>query len=374
MNDNLQPTPPPADSSPAAAAPAPSLPQGETVLMAPRKRSLFGRVLSALGLLVVFGSISLNVTLIGIIASQAMARHRRGMATKVVRAGQRDQTVAVYHLQSVIHPGAVEAFQKFFDEVIKDDNVKAVVVRVVSPGGSVTSSNQIRRMVRQLKEAGKTVVVSMGGMAASGGYYISAPAHEIIAEPTTITGSIGVLMTYFVLEGTLEEIGIEPVVIKSTHADLWKDAGSPLRQITPREREHLLAILDTYQEQFERVVRDGRGKRLKTKTTTHSMTVGEGDNARVVKVTETAPFNGKAYLAADAQALGLIDGIGYRADAIARAAELANLDDRHVLQFLARRSPLQQLLDAKSSSALHLGPELLDRLQTPRFEMIWKAD
>ena len=322
----------------------------------------------------VFGSISLNVTLIGVIASQAMARRTRGMATKVVRAGQSDQTVAVYHLQSVIQPEAVEAFQKFFDKVIKDDNVKAVVFRVVSPGGSVTSSDQIRRMVRQLKEAGKTVVVSMGGVAASGGYYISAPADEIFAEPTTITGSIGVLMTYFVLEGTLEEIGVEPVVIKSTHADLWKDAASPLRKPTPREREHLLAILDTYQKQFEQVVRDGRGKRLKTTTTTHSMTVGEGDDARVVKVTETAPFNGKVYLAADAQALGLIDGIGYRGDAIARAAELAGLDKPHVLQFLARRSPLQQLLESKSSSALHLGPELLDRLQTPRFEMIWKAD
>ena len=360
MNDNLQPTPP--------------LPPDATLVMAPRKRSLFSRALSALGLLVLFSSISLNVTLISVIANEVVARYRRGMAIKVIHKGQSDQTVAVYHLQGVIQPEAVEAFQKFFDEVITDDNVKAVVVRVVSPGGSVTSSDQIRRMVRELKEADKKVVVSMGGVAASGGYYISAPADEILAEPTTLTGSIGVLMTYFVLEGTLEEIGIEPVVIKSTHADLWKDAASPLRKITPRERKYLLAILDTYQKQFEQVVRDGRGKRLKTITTMHSKTVGEGDDARVVKVTETAPFNGKVYLAADALALGLIDGIGYRADAIARAAELAGLKKPRVLQFLARRSPLELLVEGKSSSVLHLGPELLDRLQTPRFEMIWKAD
>ena len=359
------------DLTPDSVSPVPPAPPAP-VVEGPR-RSSFGRLLMMMGVMAIVGSILLNLVLIMVVGIQVGGAEGR-TAQRTLTEGDPEQTVAIYKLNSIIAPEAVKAFENFQEDVIDDDDVKAVVLRIVSPGGSVSSSDQIRRMVVELKEAGKIVVVSMGDVAASGGYYIAAPADEILAERTTITGSIGVIMSYVLLEGTMDKLGMEPVVIKSTHASAWKDAGSPFRRLSPRERQYLLDILNAYQGQFEQVVRDGRGERLHPREVTVRDTIGEGDDAEVVEIKETEPFNGKIYLPEEAKALGLIDGIGYQSDAVDRAAELAELEDPNVVLYGRRPSMIETLFGAKAPTIETLGPEMLNDLKTPKFEMIWRVE
>ena len=368
MNDEVQSTPTP--------LPLPAGPQSMPVeaVFRPRKRGSFSKMVNTLGVAVVLLSIVLNVYLLMFVAMGAAMRDMPDMATDVITEGKEDQTVAVYKLASIIDGEAAEDFQEFYDAVKDDEDVKAVVLRVVSPGGSVSASAEIYRYVCLLMEAGKKVVVSMGSVAASGGYYISAPADLIVAEDSTITGSIGVVMTYFVMEETMDSLGLEPIVIKSTNADAWKDEGSPFRHPSEREREHLLGLLDHYQQQFETVVTAGRGDRLKTQPELIEETVVEGGERREVRMEKTEPFNGKIYTASEAMALGLIDEIGFLAEAIDRAAELADLDEPNVLEYRRRRSLFGQLFFAKSADPLERGRELITDLQTPRFEFIWRVD
>lgn len=137
---------------------------------------------------------------------------------------------------------------------LKKDNVKAVVLRVDSPGGVVAPSQEIYEEVKKFA-ARKKIVVSMGSMAASGGYYISAPANVIYANPGTITASIGVLIKLSNIEGLLDKVGIKSTTIKTGQ---YKDAGSPERQITPEDRAMFQAVIDSTHQQFIRAVSEGR--------------------------------------------------------------------------------------------------------------------
>ena len=351
-------TPPPASSPPAPYWAYP-----------PRRPSAFKRILLGFGALVLFVSILMNFYLIAVLAASLDGK----FSTTTIREGQEDQTVAVYAVEGIIDRAAAQHFARFYAE-IKGDDVKAVVLRVDSPGGGVTSSDQIHHLVGKLRKDGKKVVVSMGGVAASGGYYISAGADEIIAEPTTITGSIGAIMGWLVIRGTLEKIGMETVMIKSSNARGWKDEISSFKLPDPRQREHLQEILDKIQEKFEDVVRTGRGSRLKPREKTYALEVGEGDEARQETVTETEPLNGKIYLAEESKELGLIDGIGYLTDATDRAAALAGLTDAKVVRYEIRRGLLAELVGAKSSPGLELNVKSLDEFQTPRIMLMWKAE
>ena len=270
----------------------------------------------------------------------------------------------MYHLQ----------FEEFHREIIRDHRVKAVLLRVDSPGGAVAASDQIHSLVVDLKKHGKKVVVSMGAMATSGAYYISAPADRIVAEETTVTGSIGVVMGWMVLRGTLEKIGVESVIIKSHDAEGWKDEISPFRQPDPRQRAHLQTILDDMQKRFEHVVRDGRGEKLMTRVERYTVKVGEGETAREEQRTDLEPFNGKVYLSGEAKELGLIDEIGYMDHAIDLARQLAAAPRAKVVVYRTYRSFLQRMLEARSGQSLQLDTRLLDRLQSPQIMLMWKAD
>jgi len=349
---------------PAAQAPAPYYPR-------PRS-SLAGRILLALGIAVFCASLMVNFFLIVLLSGKSESGR---LATSTIHDGKRSQTIAVYNIEGVIDAEVTQRFSTFFHQVKDDDNVKAVVLRVNSPGGGITTSDEIYEMVRQLRaEHGKVVVVSMGAVAASGGYYISAPANEIIAEPTTVTGSIGVIATWPVIEETLDKIGVDIVVMKSSHARGWKDAGSMFRLPNQRERAYIQNILDTMQTRFEDVVKQGRKKKLKTKTNTFQITVGKGEDVRKVAYTETEPLNGKVYMADEALKCGLIDDIGYESAAIDRAAELANLSEPKVVRYHRRLSFFERMMSSKSSTPLlSLDRETLEELQTPRIMMMWKV-
>lgn len=133
----------------------------------------------------------------------------------------------------------------------KNSEVKGILVRVESPGGGVTAANEIYSEIKRIKESGKPVVVSMGTVAASGGYYIAPPADVIVANPGTLTGSIGVIMELPVIHSFLDKIGMKVEVIKSREA---KDIGSPFREMTDADRRLLQGVVNDVYAQFLEVV------------------------------------------------------------------------------------------------------------------------
>ncbi|MDY0292479.1 MAG: signal peptide peptidase SppA [Desulfuromonadaceae bacterium] len=135
----------------------------------------------------------------------------------------------------------------------RDESIKAIVLRVDSPGGGVGPSQEIYAAIKALKN--KPVVVSMGSVAASGGYYIAAPAAHVFANPGTITGSIGVIMEFPDIANLLEKIGLNRRVIKSGQ---FKDIGSPVREMTTAEQELLQSLIDDVYLQFVEAVSSGR--------------------------------------------------------------------------------------------------------------------
>lgn len=173
----------------------------------------------------------------------------------------------------------------------KDDTIKAIVVRVDSPGGIVGPSQEIYREI-QKTIAEKPVITSMGSIAASGGYYVAAASNGIMASPGTITGSIGVIIGYTNFEEVIKKVGLLPVVIKSGE---FKDTGSPTRQMTEKERQLLQEFVDQTHRQFVQAVVEGR---------------------KMDSETVSGLADGRIYTGEQAKELGLVDRLGNLEDAI----------------------------------------------------------
>lgn len=192
-----------------------------------------------------------------------------------------------------------ERVSELLERAAEDEKIKAVVLRINSPGGSAAASWEIARMIKDFQ---KPIVVSMGDTATSGGLYISVYADKIIANPNTITGSIGVLSEVFIVEGLLEKLGIEAEVIKSGE---HKDMIAGLRPLTPKEREILQRICDELHEEFVRAVAEGR----------------KMEEEEVRRIATGEIFTGRRALE-----LGLVDELGGLEEAIEAAADLAGLE------------------------------------------------
>ncbi len=185
-------------------------------------------------------------------------------------------------------------------EYSKDNSIKAIVIRVDSPGGAVAPSQEIYSEILKIKEK-KKIVVSMGSVAASGGYYIAAPAHKIVANAGTLTGSIGVIMEIPNVEGLMDKIGVTAQVIKSGK---HKDLASMYRTIPPEEREILQTVMDDVHDQFITAVSDSRGISFE----------------ETKKLADGRIFSGRM-----AKEVGLVDEIGTLQDAIMLAGELTGI-------------------------------------------------
>lgn len=209
------------------------------------------------------------------------------------------QQVGVIEITGVIWDAGdtLEALKDFRD----DEEVRAIVVRVDSPGGGVGPSQEIYREIRKTREK-KTVVASLGAVAASGGYYVAAGADKIVANPGTITGSIGVIMGFPNYEELMKKIGLAAVVVKSGR---YKDIGSPVRGITPGEEEILETLTHEIHAQFIQDIVDGRGLEFE----------------RVRDLADGRIFTGKASLAS-----GLVDRLGNIEDAIEWAGRLGGIE------------------------------------------------
>jgi protease-4 len=214
-------------------------------------------------------------------------------------------------------------------------SVRAVVLRIDSPGGSVVASEELYQAVKQLR---KPVVASLGETAASGGYYVAVAADRIVASPGTITGSIGVIATVPDVGELARKVGYRQTVIKSGE---FKDMGNPLRAITPRERALFQALVDDLFQGF--VDRVAEGRRL--------------PRARVLTLA-----TGQVYTGAQALRLGLVDEVGDLQRAIERARSLARVPTATVIRYV-RREPRIRLLDLLLSGS---PPGLQERLDAAR--------
>ena len=183
---------------------------------------------------------------------------------------------------------------------LKQDGIKAVVLRVDSPGGIVAPSQEIFEEVRKFA-AKKKIIVSMGSLAASGGYYISAPATIIYANPGTITASIGVILKLSNIEALMDKLGIKSYTLKTGK---YKDSGSPLREFSPEDRAMLQSVIDNTHEQFIRAVAEGRKLPIE----------------EVRKIADGRILSGE-----QAKGLKLVDRLGTLQDAIEEAGKLAGI-------------------------------------------------
>ena len=206
----------------------------------------------------------------------------------------------------------------------EDEDIKAIVIRIDSPGGAVGPSQEIYREIRKTVET-KKVVASMGAVAASGGYYVACATDGIVANPGTITGSIGVIMGYTNFRQLLDKIGMVPVVIKSGP---YKDTGSPTREMRDDEREILQSITGDIHEQFVTAIAEGR----------------KMDRAQVEQAADGRIFTGE-----DAKARGLVDRLGNFEDALEWAGKLGGIDGE-VVPVYARDDKLSLLRYLMSSS------------------------
>ena len=222
----------------------------------------------------------------------------------------------------------------------KDKGIKAIILRINSPGGSVGPTQEIYREVRKTIRS-KKVVVSMGEVAASGGYYIAAAANKIVANPGTITGSIGVIMHFVQFRELLNKIGVNLEILKSGE---FKDVGSPHRKLTERDKELINALIGDIQKQFEEGVASGR-----------NMTVEE-----VQKIADGRVFSG-----AQAKELGLVDVLGNFQDAVEIAKKMAGIkgDVTLVYPHKMKLGLWDLLLDSVARSATRMLQSMKTRVE-----------
>ena len=329
----------------------------------PPRRSRWGTVLRVIGVVVLVISLLLNVILFGTVAVLGTHAGENVRETTLV-AGDNDQKIAVVPIvNEMILQKQADQLTHLLDAAEKDMDVKAVVLQIDTPGGGVTAADEMHQRIMDFKVKRPTVpvIVTMGSVAASGGYYAAAPADFIFAQPTTITGSIGVLMPQYNASRFAQKYGIEDTSLHATGTP-YKTAGSWLKPPTTQESDYFVHLLDSDFAQFKQVVVSGRGSRLK------------------MPIEQIA--NGKAYTAQDALAMGLVDQIGYPADAYAYAARAAKLSHMMVVRY-EEPSSLAELLTSRwggvaPSASLRInGVDVsanLEALLTPKMLYLWRGN
>ena len=231
-----------------------------------------------------------------------------------------------------------------------DDQVRAVVLRINSPGGTVTASDVLFHEITRFKERRKVpVVASILDVGASGGYYVALAADRIFAHPTTVTGSIGVLMLTVNASGLLEKIGVSASYVTS---GAFKDMGSPFRALRPEERALFQDLIDGFYGRFVGLVAQSR----------------KIDEARV-----RAFADGRIYTAGEALSLGLIDQVGYLEDAIAAARSAAGLTEARVVIYHRPRQYRATIYSSTDAPPVSAGLPDLARMVVsgPRFLYLW---
>ena len=233
--------------------------------------------------------------------------------------------IAIVEIKGVISQssGIIEEIQQYQE----DEGVKAIILRIDSPGGGVGPSQEIHQEILRAKLK-KKVVTSMGSVAASGGYYVACASDLIVANPGTITGSIGVIMHFSNFEELLKKIGIKGMVLKSGE---HKDIGSPFREMTPEEKAIMQEVLDNVHQQFIQAVADGR----------------KLERSKVVQVADGRIMTGE-----QAKILGLVDQMGNLQDTIDITAKMVGIVGKPIVLYPKKRISIWELLMRDMASAI----------------------
>jgi protease-4 len=350
----------PPSSIPGPGQPCPQQPSGKPLypppypIYPPPRRFSGWRILWGVFFgLSVLANIGMFVILLGLVAFFA-AGQGKAYQEAVVRDGPMDSKIVVINLQGIMYGDQAENVYRQLKAAGDDRSVKALILRVNSPGGTISASDDVYQQIRRYRsEKGKPVVAFMQSVAASGGYYASAACDEIMAEPTAITGSIGVLMTHFVFAELLEnKLGIQPVFLTMGEKKDWPSSfRAPSDQELQYIRERLL--IPAY-ERFVEVVTEGRQKVL------------SADQARKLA-------DGSIYVAPQAKDVGLIDKVGYLDDAIADAKALAGIQRARVVEYHRPFSWFSMLNAKKNTSVFTLDRSKLYELGTPEILYLWNA-
>jgi protease-4 len=233
--------------------------------------------------------------------------------------------IAIVEIKGVItqSSGIIEELQIY----LEDEGVKAIILRIDSPGGGVGPAQEIHREILKSKSK-KKVVTSMGSVAASGGYYIACASDLIVANPGTITGSIGVLMQFSNFEELLKKIGIKGMVLKSGE---HKDIGSPFREMTPEEKRIMQEVLDNVHQQFIQAVAEGR----------------KLDYSKVVQIADGRILTGE-----QAKNFGLVDKMGNLQDTIDITAKMVGIKGKPNILYPKKRISIWELIMRDMASAI----------------------
>jgi protease IV len=335
---------------------------------APSRSGTGRRIFMALLLVFLLLSVGLNLILI---FSLALVSGDSGVITTTVVSGDADQEVAVLPLTGEIGERTAQRMDRYFTRIANDTQVKAVVLEIDSPGGTVSAADEIYRRIlrykdeRTAKKLPAHVIVSMRARATSGGYYAACAGDHVFAEPTTLTGNIGVLLPRYNFSKLMEKYGVEEKTIVST-GSTYKNVGSPFSpEDEGKAGPYLQTLADNAMDQFKKVVEQGRGSRL----------TGSKEDL----------YSGKVFVASDALKAGLIDQIGYPRDAYQHAAKVANLGKPNIIRYQEPTPSLLGLLSSRSipdggadgateqpvtvdvnGMQVKVGPDALDALRTPR--------
>jgi protease-4 len=272
--------------------------------------------------------------------------------------------IAVVPVEGVIDAEMAKTVNRHLKQYGDDSRVKAIILRIDSPGGGVSASEEIYREVKRLKEEkNKKVVVSMASVAASGGYYIACPADKIFANKGTVTGSIGVIAEWVNYKGLAEWAKLKPVVFKSGE---FKDTGSPTRELTEAEKKYFQGVIDEFYNQFVGAVTEGRQ--------------GKGDaGAELTRERIVRLADGRIYTGEAAKKNGLVDEIGNYEDAVKATAQLAQIKGEPQVVTPPKQKEGLSLLDLllgatkiKDVSPSQLPNQLMDIDSSVKFKYQWK--
>src|SRR5215475_8028024 len=297
--------------------------------------------------------------LFGIVLFAAMLMMSEGEG--FIGSGDR---IAVIPVEGVITDQLAKTVNRHLKQYGDDSRVKAIILRVDSPGGGVSASQEIYREVKRVREEKKKkVVVSMASVAAPGGYYIACPADKIFANPGTVTGSIGVIAEWLNYKSLAEWAKLKPVVFKSGE---FKDTGSPTRELTEAEKKYFQGMIDELYNQFVGAVTEGRhGK---------GEAGAELTRERVVKLAD-----GRVYTGETAKKNGLVDEIGNYEDVVKATAKLAQIRGEPQVVTPPKQKEGLSLLDLllgatkiKDVSPSQLPNQLLEIDSSVKFKYQWK--
>jgi protease IV len=348
-----------------------------------RSRGGCGRFL--LGMLI-FGSLLLNLVLCGFLGFRH-ADTEEDLTEKHLW-GEEDgkSKIAVVRIEGVLMEGMTSYYLKQIDQAARDEHVKAAVVRIDSPGGTVSASDEVHRLLVQLrdgktlkypKSAPKKIVVSMGAIAASGGYYIAMPAEKIFAEPITLTGSIGVYASLPNVAKFINQHGVEFELVK---AGGIKASGSPFHELTPQERQPWQEMVNASYEHFLGIVSQGRPKltpEILSKDVVQRDKIAVYDEkGNIVADWWGRPrqvdyvryrADGGSFTAKEALKFGLVDEIGDLAEAVKAVAASAQISKYEVVAYEKPSSLLNNLLGVQErAQGSVMNPQRLSQAMTPR--------